>query len=340
MPDPRFFEDLGPVSLSDLAGAAGVTMSAVEAARRMIALAAPLGAAGADAVSFLADKRYAEGAEGTSAGACFVSEALANRLPDGCLALITPRPQAAWAAAAARLHRPRRHGGQETAIHPSASLGADVMVGRGAVIGPNAEVGQGCEIGPNAVLGPGVRLGAGCHIGSNATVGFAILGARVRVGAGVVVGESGFGVAEGGAGAVDVPQLGRVIIEDDVSIGACSCIDRGAYDDTVIGAGSKIDNLVQVAHNCRLGRNVVLAGHVGLSGSVTVGDGVQMGGSVGIADHVSVGAGARLAARSGLMRDVPPGEVWGGAPAKPLRQWMREAAWLARMAAGRGESGP
>ncbi len=157
--------------------------------------------------------------------------------------------------------------------------------------------------------------------------------------AGVVIGEAGFGVAVSRSGAVDVPQLGRVIIQDGVSIGAGTCIDRGAWADTVIGENSKIDNLVQIAHNVQLGRNCILAGQVGLSGSVVVGDGVMFGGRAGIADHLTIGAGAQIAAAAGVMHDVPAGERWAGAPAKPLRQFMRESAWLARMASGRGKAG-
>lgn len=332
MPDPRFFEDLGPITLSDLSELGGARLTENADLSRTIDRAAPLWSAGADAVSFFADRRHVAEAQATSAGACFVSEVLADQLAPSCIRLVTPDAQAAWARAASHLHRARRPRAQAVSVHPSARLGDRVTICPGAVVGEAAEIGSGCEIGPNAVLGPGVKLGEDCIIGPNASVGFALLGARVRVGAGAVLGEAGFGVAGSRVGAVDVPQLGRVIVEDDVSIGACSCIDRGAYEDTVIGAGTKIDNLVQVAHNCRVGRNVVLAGQAGLSGSVEVGDGVQMGGGVGIADHVTIGAGASVAGGSGVMHDIPAGETWAGAPARPIRRWLREYAWLGKMA--------
>jgi UDP-3-O-[3-hydroxymyristoyl] glucosamine N-acyltransferase len=250
--------------------------------------------------------------------------------------LVTPEPQAAWARAAARLHRPLRPAGGDPAIHPSASVDEGVVLGPGVVIGRHAQIGQGTEIGPNSVIGPGVAIGRGCLIGSNVSIGFALIGDRVRILSGAVIGEAGFGVAAGRTGAIDIPQLGRVILQDGVTVGANSCVDRGAWDDTVVGENTKIDNLVQVAHNVRLGRSCALAAHTGISGSVIVGDGVQFGGRAGIADHVKIGDGARIAAAAGLMRDIPAGETWGGFPAMPARQWMRQVAWLARASRPQG----
>ncbi|MGC1303574.1 MAG: UDP-3-O-(3-hydroxymyristoyl)glucosamine N-acyltransferase, partial [Caulobacteraceae bacterium] len=263
----------------------------------------------------------------------------AEAAPQGVAVLLTREPQAAYAKAAARLHRPRRHEPAAPAVHPTAELEDGVLLGHGAVIGAGARIGAGTEIGAYTVIGPGVCIGRNCVIGSNAAIGFALIGDRVRILSGAVIGEAGFGIAGSQAGAMDIPQLGRVILQDGVTVGACTCIDRGAWDDTVVGENTKIDNLVQIAHNCQVGRNCVLAGHVGLSGSVTVGDGAMFGGRAGIADHINIGAGARVAAASGVMRDIPAGETWCGAPARPIRTFMRETAWLARSAAGKGEAG-
>lgn len=333
MLDPRFFEDLGPVQLGELVALAGAELADPSAADRQIRGVAILSRATADTISFLTDRRRASGLEGTRAGACFVTAKDADALPEGCAALITASPQAAYALAALRLHRARSFG--DGPIAPDVRLEAGVRLGPGVVLGPGVQIGSGTEIGPNTVIGPGVAIGRNCHISANVTIGFALIGDRVKIFAGAVIGESGFGAAAGPGGLTDIPQLGRVIIQDGVTIGANTCVDRGAFDDTVIGENTKIDNMVQIAHNVRLGRNCVMAAQSGLSGSVTVGDGVQFGGGVGVADHLVIGDGARIAAAAGLMHDVPPGETWGGVPAKPIRQWMRETAWLGKAAVRR-----
>ncbi|MFN4297866.1 MAG: UDP-3-O-(3-hydroxymyristoyl)glucosamine N-acyltransferase, partial [Brevundimonas sp.] len=238
--------------------------------------------------------------------------------------------------APARLHPPIE-AGETPGVDPSAVLEDDVRLGAGVVIGAGARIGRGATIGANTVIGPGVAIGRDSRIGANVSIGFSLIGDRVRIASGAVIGEAGFGAAGSARGPVDIPQLGRVILQDDVSVGAGTCIDRGAYDDTVIGEGTKIDNLVQIAHNVVIGRFCLIAAHVGISGSVTVGDGVMFGGRAGIGDHHTIGAGARIAGAAAVLSDVPAGETWSGYPARPLRRFLRESVWLAKQAASRSK---
>jgi UDP-3-O-[3-hydroxymyristoyl] glucosamine N-acyltransferase len=334
MPDPRFFEDLGPIALADLAEAAGATLARPSAEGRLVSGVAILSAAGPQTVTFVSDRKHLAQLARSKAAACFLPAKHVDQAPDTCVPLLTESPQRAYALAALRLHRPRICG--RDAISPTAELEEGVQVAAGVVIGPGAQIGRGTRIGPNSVIGPGVAIGRDCEIGANVSIHFALIGDRVKILAGGRVGEAGFGATLGEKGLIDIPQLGRVILQDGVTLGANSCIDRGAFEDTVIGEDTKIDNLVQIGHNCRIGRNCAMAAFTGISGSVTIGDGSQLGGRVGIADHITIGAGARLAAGSGIMEDVPPGETWGGYPAKPIRQWMREAIWVAKGAGRKG----
>lgn len=335
MPDPRFFQALGPIALSELAA---LTRTRIVSGSGDLAIheAAPLNRADGGGVSFIADKKYLLDLKASGAGACFVSEALAGEVPDGCAALVAARPQAAWATASAALHRPILQSAGGDLVDSSAVIEPGAVIAPGAVIGAGVRIGSGTSVGAGAVIGPGVAIGRNCRIGPRVVVGFALIGDDVALHAGAIIGEAGFGATGGEAGIIDIPQLGRVILQDHVTIGANSCVDRGAYDDTVVGENTKVDNLVHIAHNTRIGRNCVLAGFVGLSGSVTVGDGVAFGGRAGVADHITIGSGAAVGAGGGIMRDVPPGEVWSGYPAKPIREWMKEQVWLARAARRKG----
>lgn len=328
MPDARFFESLGPIALGELAALSGAAPPPSESAGRRIERAATLAGAASTDVAFAASRKHLAELKASGAGACFVPQDLAAEVPEACVALVTRIPHGAWSQAANALHRPIGHAGEGPAVHPSARLEDGVVVSVGAVIGAGAEIGRGTRIGPGAVIGPGVAIGRDGLIGPRAVVGFALVGDRVKIYSGAVIGEAGFGATAGPAGVIDIPQLGRVILQDNVTIGANSCVDRGAWDDTVIGENTKLDNLVHIAHNVRVGRNCVMAAYTGISGSVTIGDGAAFGGRAGVADHVTIGDGAQLAAAAGLFRDVPAGETWAGLPAQPSRDWFREIAWV------------
>lgn len=336
MPDRRFFEHTGPVALKDLADRAGFTVDAAQG-ELMIETASPLSQAGPGAVSFLSDRRYLDDLKATRATAVLLTEKMAANAPEGVIAIVTAEPQAAWARAAALLHPPVKLS-NDRPVHPEARLEDGVYLAPGVVIGQGARIGAGTRIGANTVIGPGVAIGRDCAIGANATLEFALLGDRVVIGPGAVIGFSGFGVAGGAGGLVDIPQLGRVILQDGVSIGANTTIDRGSWTDTVIGENTKLDNQIQIGHGVVMGRNCVMAAHCGISGSVTFGDNVQCGGDVGVKDHVKIGNNVQLAARSGVMRDIADGEIVGGAPAQPIKEWMREIAWVRNAVAAEREA--
>ncbi|MHB8530059.1 MAG: UDP-3-O-(3-hydroxymyristoyl)glucosamine N-acyltransferase [Caulobacteraceae bacterium] len=338
MPDPRFYETLSPTSVGELASLTGARLAHLRHSRHSIDGVANLADAVAGKVCFFSDRRHLASLGATAATACFVAEADAERLPEGCAALITASPHVAYAEAADRLHAARRHEG-EGAIHDAAELEEGVTIGPGVVVGAGARIGRGSHISAGAAVGPGVTLGRDCYVGANAVIGFALIGDRVRIHAGAVIGEAGFGAATGRKGIIDIPQLGRVIIQDAVTIGAGTCVDRGALDDTVIGENTKIDNLVQIAHNVTIGRNCLLVAHTGISGSVVIGDNCVFGGRAGIVDHIRIGQGARIAAGAGISKDVPAGETWAGYPARPLVRWKREMAWLSLEAARRPRRG-
>ena len=332
MIDPRFYAALGPVTVRALAASSEIGGDADQA----LTGAAPAERAGPG------DLCYFEGKKGAPAltsapGTCIITPAQAHLAPKAAALILSERPRGLFARLAPSLVRPRTFAAGAPAIDPSARLEEGVVVGPGAVIGPDAQIGAGAVIGPNAVIGPGVAIGRRTSIGARATVFFALIGDDVNILAGAAIGEQGFGVAGDASGPVDVPHLGRVIVQDRVTIGANSCIDRGVFDDTVIGEGAKIDNLCHVAHNCTIGRGVLIAAFGGISGSTTIGDAATLGGRVGVADHRKIGAGATLAGGAAVFQDVPAGEVWSGYPAKPLRKWLREAAWISRKAGARNE---
>ena len=334
MPDRRFFAHAGPFSLSSLAALSGIEID--PALEREIERAAPLVRSDERSVSFFSDRRYLDDLKATRAAAVFVAPAFRESVPEGTAAIVTPEAQPAWARAAARLH-PVRELDNETCVHPTAVLEEEVRLGPNAVIGAEARIGRGTRIGANSVIGPGVQIGRDCRIGPNVSVSCALIGDGVTVLAGAVIGESGFGIAGGRSGIVEIPQLGRVILQDRVLVGAGTCIDRGAFDDTVLGEDTKIDNLCQIAHGVVMGRGCFMASQTGISGSSRIGDGVLFGGQAGVADHVTVASGARIGGKAGIVKDIPPGETWSGYPAKPIRQWLRETAWLAKQASSRDE---
>lgn len=330
--NPRFFSSTGPHSAATLAALIGCDppIGSVE-----LTGLSSLEAAGPSHVAFVNDARYATLLERTRAGAVLVTGELAGRVPQATLPLVTEDPVGAWAQVAALFHpMPAVVPG----IHPSAVVEAGASVDPGAqvcaqaVIEAGAEIGMGCRVGPGAVISAGVVLGPDCRIGANASISHAWLGARVYVYPGARIGQEGFGFSITAQGFVTAPQLAGVVVGDDVEIGANATIDRGALRHTVIGAGTRIDNLVQVAHNVRIGRHCAIAAQVGISGSAEIDDFVVIGGQAGVADHMHIGSKARVGAQSGVMSEIAPGAVVVSSPARPVRDVFREIATLKRLA--------
>jgi UDP-3-O-[3-hydroxymyristoyl] glucosamine N-acyltransferase len=335
MADSRFFKLAGPFALAELARLGAAKLSAEADATCMFRDVGPLDSAGPDHISFLDNRKYLEAFRQSSAGACVVHPDLADQAPTGMKLLLSRNPYKSFALIAQAFY-PRsavEPGIAATAVvDKSARIGEGVRIEPGAVIGARATVGRGCHIGANVVIGEAVEIGEESIVGANATLSHCLVGRRVHIYPGARIGQRGFGFAIDVAGHVKVPQLGRVIIEDDVEIGANTAVDRGTGPDTVVGAGSMIDNLVQIGHNVRLGKGCVIAAQVGISGSTVLGDMVIMGGQGGIAGHLNIGSGAQIAAQSGILKDIKPGEKVMGTPAKPLRQFFREVAILGRLA--------
>jgi len=340
MADPRFFRTAGPLTLRDVARLASAELDEAADPERQMLDVAPLDVAGTSDVSFFDNARYMEEFRSSKAGACVVAPKHVERAPKGMALLVTDKPYRGYAMVARAFYPPpeRVESRHPTAIvDPTAHIGSGTAVGPGAVIGAGVEIGRNCIIGPNAVITEAVTIGEESEIGANTVLTHCLIGARCQIHAGVCIGNRGFGFAMDAEGILDVPQLGRVIVEDDVEVGANSTIDRGAGPDTVVGAGTKIDNLVQIGHNVRLGRQCVLVSQSGIAGSTVLGDYVAVAAQAGIAGHLTLGKGAQIAAKSGLMRDVPPGQAVGGIPAMPLREFFRLCTIWQRQLKARGK---
>ena len=340
MTDPVFFEQPKPVLLKHIVEWAGAELERGEESTEILGVA-PVEDAGEGDLVFFENVLYLDQLRTTSATACIVARKHVAKVPENVAVLVCKDPYRSWAQVLAKLYPvamaptdpiPVSGISERASVDPSAALEDGVIVEPGAVIGAHASIGAGTVIRANTVIGSNVKMGRNCVIGPNATVQHSLIGDRVYLHPGVCSGQDGFGYAMGLQGHHKVPQVGRVIIQDDVEIGANTTIDRGANRDTVIGEGTKIDNQVQIGHNVVIGRHCVLVSQVGLSGSCTLEDFVAIGGQTGVRGHVRIGMGAQVAAVSVVNDDIPAGGRYGGTPAKPVKQWFREVAAIRKLA--------
>jgi UDP-3-O-[3-hydroxymyristoyl] glucosamine N-acyltransferase len=346
MQHPGFFERAGPFPLNVIAEKLGAELGTLPNVAIDIEDVKPLGSAGPQHLAFFDNPKYLDQLVTTHAGGCLVAPAFSERVPASTAVLKTKTPYNAFALAlrlfyadalrpiAAKCAQDRDHG---RLVHPTAQIDEGAIIEPGAVVGAEARIACGTTIAAGAIVGYRVSIDRDCYVGPGATVTHAIVGERVILHAGVRIGQDGFGFAMSASGHVKVPQVGCVIIGNDVEIGANSTVDRGALNDTMIGEGTKIDNLVQIGHNAIIGRHCIIVAQTGIAGSAQLGDFVVMGGHSGVVGHVKIGNGAQIAGMAHVKEDVAPGARMGGTPAVPFKEWAREVATLKRLASRDGK---
>jgi UDP-3-O-[3-hydroxymyristoyl] glucosamine N-acyltransferase len=342
MDGQQFFKRPLGLTVGEIAILTGAEPASVARLNHLITNIARLDLAGPSDLTFCDTAKHTDTLTGTRAGACMITERFESHAPAGLIVLRTKDPYRAFVTVARKLYpdalRPSslfetKGLAPGAIVHSSARIENGAIVDPGAVIGSRSAIGRGTLIGATAVIGPEVHIGRDCSIGPGATIIHALIGDNVIIHPGCRIGQDGFRFHSDANGHTKVPQLGRVIIQDNVEIGAGTAIDRGGTGDTVIGEGTKIDNLVHIAHNVTIGRHCIIAGQCGFAGSVTLGDYVILGGQVGIADHLTIGEGAMIGAQSGVVCNVPPGEKWLGFPARPRKQFFRGTAIMLRSGA-------
>lgn len=331
MADTRFFNNNGPFSLAEVAEICDAELQDADQKDIRIKELATIDKAGEGDICFFYDKKQKAKAASIKATACVTTEELASLLPSGVAVLVCANPHLGFMKLNYALYsepRPQPEIRPSAVVSASAVLGKNCYVGDNVVIEDNVKIGDNCIIEANAVISRGCEIGSNCRIGVGAHVSHCLMGNDCYIYGGARIGWDGFGFMMTNGQHKRIPQVGRVIIGNDVEIGANSCIDRGALDDTVIGDGCRIDDLVMVAHNVKLGRGCILVSQTGIAGSCTFGDYVVCGGQTGFADHLNVGSGAQVGAQSGIMRDIEPGAVVMGSPAVPIKDFMRQVSYL------------
>ena len=335
MPDLNFFNNIEPLSITQIAEIGSCSFT--DSSDVKISGVAPVDSAGANDITFLSNKKYLKALESSKAGACILAQDIADKAPDGMVLLISDNPYASYAKIAAAFYPDKK---KLADISPTATvsktceIGINCTIETGSYIADNVKIGDNCYIQANAYINDNVQIGDNCRISHGATISHAILGSNIIIHPGVRIGQDGFGFAHDKGVHIKVPQLGRVIINDDVEIGANSCIDRGAGPDTIIGRGSKIDNLVQIGHNVQTGNGCIITAQCGVAGSTKLGEYVVLGGQAGVAGHLNVGSFVNVAAQGGVIQDVEEKQIVGGTPSVPIKQWHRQSIALKKLAYG------
>jgi len=331
MVDQRFFQKSNEVTLKQIIKHCKISLPKGANKNLLFSDISSLDKAKSNHISFLDNTLYIEKFKKSKAGACFLRKQFLNITPKNMIPLVTENPYHAFAITAHIFYSSKNI---SQGIHPkshiegNAQYDKSVQIDPGAVISSDVEIDTNCKIGANTVILSGVKIGKNTLIGSNCSIGYSILGSNIKIHNGVKIGQDGFGFAENIKGYLKMPQLGRVIIEDNVEIGANTTIDRGTNPDTIIGRGSKLDNLVQIGHNVVIGKNCIIVSQTGISGSTVFGNNVIVGGQVGIAGHLKIGNNVKIAAKSGVMKNIENNGIVGGVPAIPIKNWHRQTIIL------------
>lgn len=331
MVDKNFYNAKENVTLTQVAEVTSAVLTDNSKADEIITSIGTMNNAGPEDICFFYDRKSKEKASEIKAKACITTEDLKSFVPENVVVLVSANPKEAFIKLNEFMYSektPKAGIDPSAKIAPSAHIGEGCLIGAHVVIEDNVTIGDNCTIEPNVVIAHDCKIGNNCRIGNNASIAYSIIGHHCYIYSGARIGSDGFGFQFMNGQHHRIPQLGRVIIGNDVEIGANSCIDRGALEDTIIGDGCRIDNLVQIAHNDKLGMGCVIVAQVGIAGSCNLGDFVVLGGQVGLADHLNIGSGAQIAAQSGAMRDVEPGAVVMGSPCVPFKDFMRQVSFL------------
>ena len=334
MADPKFFPKSKKLTLEQISKLTKITLPKSIDKNRVFLDISTLDTASQDNISFLDNINYINQFKKTKAGACFFKKDFENIAPKNMIPLISTNPYHSFAIIANAFYPMKDI---TAGVHPKAHIESSVkydntvQIAPGAVVSSDVVIGSNCLIGANTVILSGVVIGDNTIVGANCTITYSIIGSKVKIHNGVRIGQDGFGFAQNENVNLKMPQLGRVLIKDSVEIGSNSSVDRGTWSDTIIGEGTKLDNLVQIGHNVVLGKNCILVAQTGISGSTKIGDNVIIGGQVGIAGHLKIGNNVRIAAKSGVMKNIEDGMTVGGVPSVPINDWHRQTIILKKL---------